>query len=113
VGTRGDLGTQRWKRQRKTVLDRDGHECQIRGPRCSGVGTEVDHIVPHALGGDDDLGNLRAACRPCNAGLGSRARAGGRFFGKPPHPSPPYSGSLPLGAAPGPTRGVWHLELPA
>jgi len=110
---RGDLNTQRWKRLRKTILERDSYECQIKGRVCQGVATSVDHIVPAALGGDDNPDNLRAACKPCNSSLGHRARAGGGFFGKPPHPSPPYAGPLPPRAAPGPTRGVWHLELPA
>jgi len=71
---RRDLRTARWARIRKTVLDRDGHECQIRGRGCQGVGNTVDHIVPHNLGGGDDPGNLRAACRPCNSALGHKAR---------------------------------------
>jgi 5-methylcytosine-specific restriction endonuclease McrA len=38
---------------------------------------ETDHIVPHALGGDDSVGNLRVICRTCNRlksdGSGGRA----------------------------------------
>jgi 5-methylcytosine-specific restriction endonuclease McrA len=110
---RGDLNTQRWKRLRKTILERDRHECQIRGPLCQGVATAVDHIVAHALGGGDEPGNLRAACKPCNSSLAHTARRGGGFSGRPRHPSPPYAASLPSGPAQAPTRGVWHVELPA
>ncbi len=34
---------------------------------CGGPGGEVDHIVPIAQGGSNDLSNLTAACRRCNA----------------------------------------------
>lgn len=58
-----------WKRIRLVVLERDQHRCQIRGRRCKGIATEVDHIVRLIDGGAWlDLDNLRAACRPCNRG---------------------------------------------
>ena len=110
---RRDLRNQAWYRKRKRILERDGHECQIRGQKCLGVATEVDHVVPHALGGDASDGNLRAACKPCNAGLAHRARGQGRFLGRATHPSPPQARLSPHGVPSGPTRGVWHLDLPA
>jgi 5-methylcytosine-specific restriction endonuclease McrA len=111
---RRDLVTYQWRtRTRKTVLDRDGHECQIRGPRCEGVATEVDHIVPHVFGGDSALDNLRAACKPCNAAAGSRARGQGVSLTGHRHPSPPMHPSLPTGPRGAVTRGVWHVEPPA
>ena len=69
---RGELKTAAWRRTRQTVLERDGHECQIMGPRCSGRATQVDHIIPKCDGGDENLDNLRAACQPCNAAAGGR-----------------------------------------
>ena len=61
-----------WGHVRTLVLFRDGYECQIRGSRCTGVATEVDHIVPLEQGGEPlDPANLRAACRPCNAAGGA------------------------------------------
>jgi len=71
---RGDLNTGRWKRIRKRILERDGHECQIGLPGCRREAGTVDHIVPHALGGGDEPSNLRAACRPCNSALAKNAR---------------------------------------
>jgi ATP adenylyltransferase len=53
---------------RDQVLYRDEYTCQIRGPRCRLVATTVDHIIPKAEGGSDDLRNLRAACSTCNSG---------------------------------------------
>lgn len=53
---------------RPAVLARDGYECQIKGPKCVGVASEPDHIVPWQEGGAwYDMANLRAACKPCNA----------------------------------------------
>jgi 5-methylcytosine-specific restriction enzyme A len=69
-----------WKRVRLEVLARDHYECQIRGPRCQGRATLVDHIIPVARGGAwYDQANLRASCRSCNtarayAGFVSRSR---------------------------------------
>lgn len=65
-------GTPQWKRTRTLVLARDDHRCQIRGPRCRGYATEADHIEAVIDGGAFwQLTNLRAACRPCNAGRGA------------------------------------------
>jgi 5-methylcytosine-specific restriction protein A len=64
------LNTRGYKLLRAWVLDRDRHACQIRGPRCTHVATEVDHIECRADGGDVFAPtNLRAACRPCNGWL--------------------------------------------
>jgi 5-methylcytosine-specific restriction endonuclease McrA len=69
--------TAAWQRLRRAVLDRDGHICQIQGPRCTGVATSVDHIYPssthpHLFWSEE---NLRAACRKCNYGRGSSVAA--------------------------------------
>jgi 5-methylcytosine-specific restriction enzyme A len=64
--------TPEWKALRRWVLRRDREMCQIRGPKCTHHATEADHIVSVADGGDFfDPANLRAACRPCNAGRGA------------------------------------------
>jgi 5-methylcytosine-specific restriction endonuclease McrA len=93
-GRRRDLDTARWRRLRITVLNRDGRECQLRGERCTGVATEVDHILPHQFGGDDSLDNLRAACKRCNGRAGARQRTGAGFKSTPPTPAPPMTLSL-------------------
>lgn len=62
-----------WRnRVQPTVLARDGYRCQIRGPKCKGRATEVDHFVPIIEDASKafDLDNCRAACKPCNAGRG-------------------------------------------
>jgi 5-methylcytosine-specific restriction enzyme A len=91
---RGDVKTGRWKRLRLQVLERDRYECQIAGPRCTGQATAVDHIMPFAYGGDDSLGNLRAACRMCNSVAGGRMRQGVGSDPRRSTPAPPASISL-------------------
>ena len=52
-----------WARIRAAVLNRDQHLCQINGPSCRLIATEVDHIVP---GDDHRMENLQAACSVCH-----------------------------------------------
>lgn len=109
---RRDLKTKRWRNIRKVVLERDCYECQIRGPRCTGEATQVDHIVAAAFGGDDDYGNLRAACRSCNASLGAKVR-GGASFDRRVDPCPPLPSALSLaGTRETPMRTRVHRPLP-
>lgn len=64
-----------WQRFRLGILRRDGRRCQVRGPSCSGLATEVDHIVALAHGGGRlDPDNARASCRSCNGSLGGQTR---------------------------------------
>ena len=66
---------------RARVMTRDCGLCQAckRGGRLT-LATEVDHIKPHYLGGDDGMRNLQALCRECHA-LKSLAEAGARACG--------------------------------
>lgn len=58
-----------WQAVRTQILERDQHQCQFRGPRCKGIATQVDHIVPLSEGGARlEHSNLRAICSTCNAG---------------------------------------------
>ena len=60
--------TAAWRRIRLEILDRDHHQCQIRGPHCTGHATQVDHITNTAAGGAPlDPNNLQSACPSCNA----------------------------------------------
>ena len=71
-------GSPAWRAVRLAALERDGWICQIRGPRCTYAATEGDHIVPLRHGGAwFDLDNIRASCKPCNAGRMMREAAGG------------------------------------
>ena len=107
---RGDLKTYSWKMLRQRVLERDGRECQIRGPRCQGVANEVDHIIPKVYGGDNNLDNLRAACKPCNSAAGARVRGGPTLTsGVVPRLPSDISLSEPLSA---PQRRRTHRQVP-
>jgi 5-methylcytosine-specific restriction endonuclease McrA len=69
--------TAAWQKLRRAVLERDGHVCQIQGPRCRGYATSVHHIVPSSQ--EPKLfwepSNLAAACGRCNYGDGARVAA--------------------------------------
>ena len=62
-------------RLRHQVLERDGFRCCDCGasPQENGVSLEVDHRIALANGGTNDIDNLRALCRACNAGKGARS----------------------------------------
>jgi 5-methylcytosine-specific restriction protein A len=62
-----------WQSLRRAVLARDNHECQLKGPRCTGRATQVDHVIPIADGGSWwSMGNLVASCARCNFGKAAR-----------------------------------------
>ena len=68
----GRTSTTAHKQRRRRVLERDNHQCQIRGPKCIGTATECDHIINvKAFGNQPELAetdeNCRAACHPCHA----------------------------------------------
>lgn len=61
------------KRLRYEVLRRDDYACRYCGAKAPDVALTVDHVVPEALGGQGDPGNLVTACADCNAGKSSMA----------------------------------------
>lgn len=76
-----------WQRTRLDVLNRDGWQCQIRGPRCTGRANTVDHINPVATHGHTlNPALLRAACVACNCSLGGLLARDRRARKAPPTP---------------------------
>lgn len=67
-----------WDKLRILVLARDKHLCQPcrRAGRVTAA-TAVDHLIPKAKGGTDDISNLQAICGPCHRAK-SIADQGGR-----------------------------------
>lgn len=61
------------KRLRYEVLRRDNHTCRYCGAKAPDATLTVDHVMPVALGGDNEPGNLVTACADCNAGKSSAA----------------------------------------
>jgi 5-methylcytosine-specific restriction endonuclease McrA len=64
--------TPTWRRIRRQVLDRDGHQCQLRLDGCTGRADEVHHRYGRVTPGqplnssDYDPALLVAACQNCN-----------------------------------------------
>jgi 5-methylcytosine-specific restriction endonuclease McrA len=54
----------RWQALRRQAFARYGRICW----RCGAPATDVDHLTPINVGGDDSLGNLRPSCARCNRG---------------------------------------------
>ena len=57
---------------RAQVIERDGYVCGICGLDVAPGDVHIDHIYPVALGGRDDLENLRVAHALCNMRKGAR-----------------------------------------
>lgn len=60
------------KSLRFEILTRDGFRCRYCGVDSAQAQLQIDHVVPRALGGDDDAMNLVTACRDCNYGKADR-----------------------------------------
>jgi len=78
-----------WTKKREEVKRRDAGVCQ-EGLRLGQVhpGTEVDHRLPKARGGTDDLQNLQLICRACHKAKSAREGSQGRGAEKSPTPAP-------------------------
>jgi 5-methylcytosine-specific restriction protein A len=82
-----------WPIIQRDVLERDGHRCQIRGPRCTGYATEADHIGDKH---NHTRTNCRAACHTCHsartAAQGHQAARTARLTAQ--HPREPHPGLI-------------------
>lgn len=58
-------------RTRFEVFKRDRFQCSYCGKTPPDVLLELDHIIPRAAGGSDDVTNLTTACKDCNRGKGA------------------------------------------
>ncbi len=61
------------KRVRFEVFKRDSFTCQYCGRKSPDVVLQVDHIIPVAKGGTDDIMNLVTSCVDCNQGKTDRS----------------------------------------
>jgi 5-methylcytosine-specific restriction endonuclease McrA len=52
--------------ERQLVYDKCKGHCAYCGCEITIKQMQVDHVYPFNLGGDDDIGNMLPACRPCN-----------------------------------------------
>jgi 5-methylcytosine-specific restriction protein A len=114
--------TYSWRRVRSAVLTRDGQQCKLQLPGCTGRATHVDHIVPKSKGGTDHPSNLRASCQHCNLRRGTGTKpnltptGGTRWDNTTPTPTPDRTVILIVGPAGSgkttlaKTLGLRHLE---
>ena len=52
---------------RYQVLKSAGGRCELCGASSRDIQIDVDHIIPRAKGGSNEIDNLQALCRTCNA----------------------------------------------
>lgn len=75
-------GTGKWKNivkiVRQAALDAGLTHCPLCGTGLDWLyglrpnSAEVDHIIPHAMGGEDSVHNARIICRHCNQSRGGK-----------------------------------------
>ena len=51
---------------RKYVFQRDKYQCQSCGKTANETNLTIDHIIPLARGGQNDISNLHTLCFTCN-----------------------------------------------
>ncbi|MEQ8945400.1 MAG: HNH endonuclease [Phycisphaerales bacterium] len=109
---------------RRTIFERDGHQCQYCKRYFRGGDLSVDHVLPRARGGGDSWENLVAACIRCNAAKGDRtpSEAGMPLARAPKRPTPDSilhgwgsggPGNKARGARSDPRFAAWRMFLPA
>lgn len=54
------------KSVREYVFQRDNYQCRSCGKNQQEITLNIDHIIPLAKGGSNDMSNLQTLCRPCN-----------------------------------------------
>lgn len=64
--------------ERRAIYDREGGLCFHCGEALQIDGFHVDHLIPIAAGGGDEMDNLAASCPPCNLTKSDRIIIDGR-----------------------------------
>lgn len=49
------------------MFERDCNQCKSRGKTALETQLTIDHIIPLAKGGTNDISNLQTLCKPCNS----------------------------------------------
>ena len=66
INERKDKRIQFDAKLRQDVYERSGHHCELCGREIGVNEFTVDHIIPLARGGTNDMNNLRCLCHECN-----------------------------------------------
>lgn len=67
-------------RLRHAVFQKDKYRCRECGRgKEDGVSLEIDHIIPVAKGGTNDINNLQTLCKDCNRGKATDEWVGGEY----------------------------------
>lgn len=102
-------------RARRSVWARDGARCAYvgtTGVRClARRSLELDHVKPRALGGTDEIGNLRLLCRAHNDSERRRILGEGTVISSVPPAGTPENRGSPSDR-PGPRRGSPRCASP-
>lgn len=125
-GWKGQRGTRQergygaaWERLRETILRRDKYLCQPCLQTCLVTdATQVDHIKPKDLGGEDDPENLQSICDQCHRaksaaeGHAARARSGtGEGWGLPHDMPIPACGVILIAGPPGSGKTTYARSI--
>jgi 5-methylcytosine-specific restriction endonuclease McrA len=51
---------------RKYIYQRDNYQCRSCGKTHQETTLNIDHIIPIAQGGSNDISNLQTLCKTCN-----------------------------------------------
>lgn len=52
---------------RNYIYQRDNYQCQSCGKKQAETCLNIDHIIPLATGGSNDMSNLQTLCSQCNS----------------------------------------------
>jgi hypothetical protein len=69
-GSRADVARAIPDAVRLRVFARDGYRCRYCGATARDARLTIDHHVPRAAGGTDEMDNLITSCAQCNLGKG-------------------------------------------
>jgi hypothetical protein len=63
-----DLSTnwEEWRQVSKKVFRRDGYSCRLCRKQFKLIDLDAHHLIPRAIGGIDDEGNLITLCEHCH-----------------------------------------------
>lgn len=93
------------KKTRVQVFERAGGRCEKCGAKLKVGEGEYDHILPCALGGDNDAANAALLCVRCHRGVGAKTADDQRVISKVKRVKMKHEGTFPPSKAKIRSRG--------